>query len=74
MQVKKKGPAVAPRRGAKKVKYVEALYPYEASGEGELDMSEGEKLILVDMGGDGWAEVERNGEKGVVPASYVKEV
>jgi formin-binding protein 1 len=72
--VKKQGPAVAPKRGAKKVKHVEAMYAYEASGEGEFDMSDGERFILIDMGSDGWAEVERGGERGVVPASYVREV
>lgn len=65
---------MAPRRGAKKLKYVEALYAYTANGEGELDMVDAERLILIDMGTDGWAEVEKNGEKGVVPASYVQEV
>ena len=37
-------------------------------------MVDGERLILIDMGSDGWAEVEKNGEKGVVPASYIQEV
>jgi formin-binding protein 1 len=50
------------------------MYAYEASGEGEFDMSDGERFILIDMGTDGWAEVERGGERGVVPASYVREV
>ena len=50
------------------------MYAYTSGGEGELDMVEGERLILRDWGGDGWAEVEKNGEKGVVPASYVQEV
>ena len=74
-QVKKKGPAVAPKRGAKKVKYVEALYPYSAQSDAEFDMVEGERFILISMGtGDGWADVERNGEKGNVPAAYIREV
>lgn len=74
-QLKKKGPAVAPKRGAKKVKYVEAIYPYTAQSELEFDMVEGERFILVSMGtGDGWADVERNGEKGSVPAAYIQEV
>lgn len=74
-QVKKKGPAVAPKRGAKKVKYVEALYPYNAQSDLEFDMVEGERFILISMGtGDGWADVERNGEKGNVPAAYIQEV
>ncbi|KAG9968862.1 hypothetical protein KCU72_g24968, partial [Aureobasidium melanogenum] len=74
---KKKGPAVAPKRGAKKLKYVEALYTYEASGEGETSMDEGERLVLVTPdSGDGWCEVERAGGqgKGLVPAGWVKEV
>ena len=72
---KKKGPAVAPKRGAKKVKYVEALYPYEAQSEAEFDMVEGERFILISMGsGDGWADVERGGETRSVPANYIQEV
>ncbi|OAL27455.1 hypothetical protein AYO20_09807 [Fonsecaea nubica] len=72
---KKQGPAVAPRRGAKKVKYVEALYPYTAQSDAEFDMAEGERFILISMGtGDGWADVEKNGETRSVPANYIQEV
>lgn len=72
---KKQGPAVAPRRGAKKVKYAEALYAYTAQSDAEFDMEEGEKFILVSMGtGDGWADVEKNGEKRIVPAAYIQEI
>ncbi|CAD0044341.1 unnamed protein product [Aureobasidium pullulans] len=75
--MKKKGPAVAPKRGAKKLKYVEALYTYAATGEGEASMDEGEKLVLIAPDqGDGWCEVERSGGqgKGLVPAGWVREV
>lgn len=73
--MKKKGPAVAPRRGAKKVKYVEALYAYTAQSDAEFDMIEGERLILISMGtGDGWADVEKGGETRSVPANYIQEV
>ncbi|RMD44623.1 hypothetical protein DV735_g544, partial [Chaetothyriales sp. CBS 134920] len=74
---KKKGPAVAPRRGAKKVKYCEALYAYEAQSELEFSMEEGDRFILISMGdGDGWADVEKmgTGERGNVPANYIQEV
>ncbi|KAK7897071.1 Protein BZZ1 [Exophiala xenobiotica] len=72
---KKQGPVVAPKRGAKKVKYVEALYAYTAQSEAEFDMAEGEKFILISMGtGDGWADVEKNGETRSVPANYIQEV
>ncbi|RGP75835.1 actin polymerization [Fusarium longipes] len=72
---KKKGPAVAPKRGAKKLRYVEALYEYIAQAETEHSMAEGERFVLVqDDPGDGWVEVEKAGVTGSVPASYVQAV
>ncbi|AEO62435.1 uncharacterized protein THITE_2106586 [Thermothielavioides terrestris NRRL 8126] len=70
---KKKGPAVAPRRGAKKLKYVEALYDYAAQSEAEHSMVEGERFVLIkEDPGDGWAEVEKGGVTKSVPASYIQ--
>jgi hypothetical protein len=73
---KKQGPAVAPRRGgAKKIKHVTALYTYSAGGPGEVDMVEGERMVLVAPdSGDGWCEVEAQAGKGIVPSGWVKEV
>jgi hypothetical protein len=72
---KKQGPAVAPRRGAKKVRHVEALYTYQAAGPGEVDMEEGERMVLISADqGDGWCEVEAKSGQGVVPASWVRDV
>ncbi|CAK7230783.1 Protein BZZ1 [Sporothrix bragantina] len=72
---RKKGPAVAPRRGAKKLKYVEALYAYAAQNDTEHSMTEGERFVLVkEDPGDGWAEVEKGGVTKSVPASYVQAV
>lgn len=73
---KKVGPAVAPRRGAKKtVRHVEALYTYEATGDGEVSMTAGEKMVLIQADqGDGWCEVESSGGRGVVPAGWCKEL
>lgn len=72
---KKKGPAVAPKRGAKKLKYVEALYDYESRGDAEWSMSEGERFVLINMdAGDGWADVEKGGLTKSVPANYIQEV
>ena len=66
---------MAPKRGAKKVKHVEAMYAYNAQSDMEFDMVEGERFILISMGtGDGWADVERAGERGSVPAAYIQEV
>jgi hypothetical protein len=72
---KKKGPAVAPRRGAKRLTYVEALYDYTAQSETEHSMAEGERFVLIkEDPGDGWAEVEKGGATKSVPASYIQVV
>lgn len=72
---KKKGPAVAPKRGAKKLKYVEALYDYKAQSDAEHNMAEGERFVLINMeAGDGWADVEKGGLIKSVPANYLQEV
>jgi formin-binding protein 1 len=73
--LKKKGPAVAPRRGAKKLKYAEAMYDYAAQSEAEHSMIEGERFVLIkEDQGDGWAEVEKGGVTKSVPASYIQTV
>jgi hypothetical protein len=72
---KKKGPAVAPKRGAKKLKYVEALYDYAAQSEAEHSMAEGDRFVLINMeAGEGWADVERDGVVRSVPANYIQQV
>lgn len=52
------------------------MYAYSAAGEGETDMEEGEKMLVVSPdAGDGWIEVERSGgQRGVVPSGWVKDV
>lgn len=66
---------VAPKRGAKKLRYVEALYDYTAQSEAEHSMAEGERFVLVkEDPGDGWAEVEKAGVTASVPANYVQVV
>lgn len=72
---KRVGPAVAPRRGAKKVQYVEALYDYDARSDMEWNMAEGDRFVLITRdSGDGWADVERGGVTKSVPANYIQEV
>ncbi|KAF9637774.1 putative actin polymerization protein [Lasiodiplodia theobromae] len=72
---KKKGPAVAPKRGAKKLKYAEALYDYEARSDAEHTIVEGERFVLINKdAGDGWADVEKGGIVKSVPANYIQEV
>lgn len=72
---KKKGPAVAPKRGAKKLKYVEAIYSYTPQSDAEHSMDEGERFVLVkEDQGDGWTEVEKGGHTKIVPSSYIQAV
>lgn len=72
---KRQGPAVAPRRGAKKLQYVEALYEYTAQSDAEWSMMEGDRFVVVTRDqGDGWAEVEKGGVVKSVPANYVQDV
>ncbi|KAL9012371.1 MAG: hypothetical protein Q9173_002859 [Seirophora scorigena] len=72
---KKKGPVVAPKRGAKKLQYVEALYDYDSRSDAEWSMNEGERFVLINMNaGDGWADVEKGGQTKSVPANYIQEV
>ncbi|XP_032590045.1 cdc42-interacting protein 4 isoform X3 [Drosophila grimshawi] len=55
-----------------------ALYPFEASSEGSIPMSEGEELQVIENDqGDGWTRVRRannsNGwDEGFVPTSYIE--
>lgn len=71
---KKKGPAVAPKKGAKKLHYVEALYDYEARSDAEWGMRAGERFVLVTRdAGEGWSDVERGGVVKSVPANYIQD-
>ncbi|KKA18554.1 Actin polymerization protein Bzz1 [Rasamsonia emersonii CBS 393.64] len=72
---KRVGPAVAPKRGAKKLQYVEALYDYEARSDAEFSMVEGDRFVLINRdSGDGWADVEKGGQIKSVPANYIQEI
>ncbi|XP_025113522.1 formin-binding protein 1-like isoform X2 [Pomacea canaliculata] len=51
-----------------------ALYPFEATNEGSVPMSENEEMqILEEDQGDGWTRVRKvDGTEGFVPSSYVQ--
>ncbi|CDK26049.1 unnamed protein product [Kuraishia capsulata CBS 1993] len=70
---KKQGPKVAPRKGAKRVQYMEILYDYEPQGDDELGVGVGDKVLVVtEDDGSGWTEGEIEGIRGVFPTSYGK--
>lgn len=69
---KRKGPAVAPRRGGRKIQYVTALYDYDARSDIEFSIREGDRFILrVRDSGNGWSEVEKDGMVKSVPTNYI---
>lgn len=73
MSGKKKGPAVAPKRGAKKIQYAIALYDYQGRSDVELTIHEGDKIVLTGGNtGEGWTEGELNGAIGSFPSNYVR--
>lgn len=50
-----------------------ALYDFQAQGEDELSVGEGDKLWVLEKDGDEWWKCRNAaGEEGVVPASYVE--
>lgn len=72
--IKKKGPEVKPRKNnVKKLSYCMAKYGYNAEDEGELSISEGEKLVVLKGDDGGWTLGENSsGRKGLFPSSYVE--
>lgn len=70
-----------PRRAASSVASVPqvkttkatALYDFEAQGEDELTINDGEELTVVERENDDWWTVKNaSGQQGVVPAQYVE--
>jgi hypothetical protein len=50
-----------------------ALYDFNADGEDELSVSEGEQLLVLERDGDEWWKCRnQHGREGVVPAQYVE--
>lgn len=73
-ETKKKGPAVAPKRGAKRVQYMEALYDYSAAEDNELTIAAGDRIAVVQDDADGWTEGEIDGRRGLFPTAYAKAI
>ncbi|CAM9016704.1 unnamed protein product [Wickerhamomyces anomalus] len=71
---KKKGPEVTPRKGAKKITYVVALYDYVADGDDELSITAGQKIEVLKGDDGGWTLGEVDGRSGLFPSSYVQNV
>jgi actin cytoskeleton-regulatory complex protein SLA1 len=52
---------------------VKALYDFDADGDDELSVKEGEQLVVLEKDGDEWWKCRNSmGVEGVVPASYLE--
>ncbi|PPQ76276.1 hypothetical protein CVT26_009713 [Gymnopilus dilepis] len=52
--------------------WAEALYDYDSGEAGDLKITEGEHILVLERTSDDWWTGEVNGQKGLFPASYVK--
>ncbi|KAL7282005.1 hypothetical protein ACG7TL_003472 [Trametes sanguinea] len=52
--------------------WAEALYDYHSEDPGDLDLQEGVRVLIVEKTSDDWWTGELNGQRGLVPAAYVK--
>ena len=68
-------PPPPPVAAAPKVRY-RCVVPYPASSQYELELKEGDVIVLLRKRDDGWCKgrMERTGETGLFPASFVQKI
>ncbi|KAI5850390.1 SH3 domain-containing protein [Morchella snyderi] len=65
---------VAAATGGRKKDIGTILYDFQAKGDDEVSVIVGDEVVIIDATSEEWWLVERrvNGERGVVPASYIE--
>ncbi|KAL1939690.1 hypothetical protein VTO73DRAFT_9723 [Trametes versicolor] len=52
--------------------WAEAMYDYHSEDPGDLDLQEGVRVLILEKTSDDWWTGEIDGQRGLVPAAYVK--
>ncbi|KAM5532652.1 hypothetical protein V8D89_013696 [Ganoderma adspersum] len=68
-------PPALPRRQATQQEtgeWAEASYPYTSDDPGDLDLEEGDRVLVIEKTSDDWWTGEIDGRRGLIPAAYVK--
>ncbi|XP_042189117.1 CD2-associated protein isoform X1 [Callorhinchus milii] len=62
-----------PENKQKVKEYCKALFSYEATNDDELNITEGDQILLIhkDTGDKGWWKGESNGKQGLFPDNFV---
>jgi len=54
--------------------WVEALYEYSSDDPGDLQLREGDRVLVVEKSSEDWWKGELDGREGLFPASYVQAI
>lgn len=68
----RKQPSPEPEPEPARGEPAEALYDYTSSAAEDINVRQGDRLVIVERTSDDWWTGEINGQRGLLPASYVR--